>query len=681
MVSRRPLWVYTRVVRIRAAAIIGVFASGLVVQAKQATLRTNIVDVDVRATGGDGKIVRDLTVKDFEIKEDGKRQEISAISMVDLQDEQRRYVLILDDLHVTAAWSARVMRVATEFIDRHLEERDVMAVRLTGNTGPSTPFTGDKAILKAAVTKFVGRKALPSSQDEADRRGRGGDARPVMQALRESSESLRDSRGRRRAIILISEGLDDAGDVQAVIRSANETHSSVYAIDPRGVSLFEAADITGPSVDPDNTADMPVPSSAPAAPQANAQNALRSLAESTGGAFITQSNLASAYARIVDDTTTYYVVSYAPAANPKPGFHKTEVKVKRRGVQVRARAGYFAPLSKPAPAVTTAAASPKGVSPTAGAASTNPAAFEALPPVDAPPASELVPPVPVEDEIKDEASVASMPVVLTRLAKYVTDYQTRLGGIVVEESYRQQVTAQSVPGRGMAVPAAVELKSDLLLVRPEGEQRWIQFRDVFQVDGKTIRDRDERLMKLFVKPTGTSEEQALAIQNEGSRYNVGSIVRTVNVPILALSFFDAEHQSRFTFKRIKPGDVREFAGSAKTDDVWAFEYKEVSKQTLVRGNNNADMPSRGRIWVEGTTGRVLKTELLLDDIQIKAAITVDYAFAPELNLLVPSEMRERYQMNRSASRIEATANYSKFRQFKVTTTEKTNTETKKPPPE
>ena len=660
----------------RIAVIIGVVASGLAVQAQQPTLRpaAEIVDVDVRATGRDGKIVRDLTVKDFEIKEDGKRQAISAIALVDLQDEPRSYVLILDDLHVGAQWSARVARMAAQFIDHNLAERDVMAVRLTGQTGPATPFTSDKAVLKAAVTAFVGRKPMAAATDQGERSARNSEARAAMQAVKQSAESLRGRRGRRKAIVMISEGIDtESSEAEGVIRSANDTHTSCYMIDPRGSALYDAADITGPAADPDATDDMPPPPASTAAPASPAQNSLRRLAESTGGLFITQSNLTAAFARIVDDTTTYYVVSYVPAAIPKPGFRKIAVNVKRRGVQVRARPGYFAPLSKPSPAMT-AAASPGGVP------STNPAAFEALPAAGATPAAEDPPPV-VNEEIKDEASAASMPVVLSRLAKYVTEYQTRLGGIVVEENYRQRISAETVPGRGIGVPQAVELKSDLLLVRPEGEQRWIQFRDVFQVDGRMIRDRDERLYKLFVKPTGTTEEQAMAIQNEGARYNLGAIIRTVNVPILALSFFDADHQPRFTFKRIKPGDTREFEGSAKPDDIWAFEYKETSKQTLVRGNNNADLPSRGRIWIEGSTGRVLKTELLLDDIQVKAAITVDYAFAPELNLLVPSEMRERYQMNRSASRIEATANYSKFRQFKVTTTEKTNTETKKPPPD
>ena len=663
--------------RLRVAVIIGVVAGGLSIQAQQATLRTaETVDVDVRATGRDGKIVRDLTVKDFEIKEDGKRQAIAAIALLDLQDEQRSYVLILDDLHVTAQWSPRVARMATEFIDHSLGERDVMAIRLTGSTGPSTPFTSDKAILKAALAGFVGRKPFSTATDDSERRERGGEARAAMQAVKESAESLRGRRGRRKAIVMISEGIDsETGEAEAAIRSANETQTSCYTIDPRGLALFAAADITGPSTEADANADMPAEPAATTTPSSpTTQNSLRRLAESTGGAFITQANLKSAYERIVDDTTTYYVVSYVPAAIPKPGFRKIAVKVKRRGVQVRARPGYFAPLSKPSPALTTAAAS------STATASSNPAAFEALPAAGTTPAAEDTTPPVADEEIKDEASAATMPAVLARLAKYVADYQTRLGGIVVEENYRQRITAETVPGRGMAVPQAVELKSDLLMVRPEGEQRWIQFRDVFQVDGRMIRDRDERLYKLFVKPTGTTEEQAQAIQNEGSRYNLGAIVRTVNVPILALSFFDAEHQPRFTFKRIKPGDVREFEGSAKPDDVWAFEYREMSKQTLVRGNNNADLPSRGRIWIEGTTGRVLKTELLLDDIQVKAAITVDYAFAPELKLLVPSEMRERYQMNRSASRIEATANYSKFRQFKVTTTEKTNTETKKPPP-
>jgi len=64
--------------------------------------------------------------------------------------------------------------------------------------------------------------------------------------------------------------------------------------------------------------------------------------------------------------------------------------------------------------------------------------------------------------------------VLARAAAYVADYQTRLAGIVAEEHYRQNVQIQSRGGRQMR--EFRELRSDLLMVKPTGADRWLQFR-------------------------------------------------------------------------------------------------------------------------------------------------------------------------------------------------------------
>ena len=91
----------------------------------------------------------------------------------------------------------------------------------------------------------------------------------------------------------------------------------------------------------------------------------------------------------------------------------------------------------------------------------------------------------------------SLATVLARAATYVADYQTRLAGIVAEEHYRQNVQTTSRGGR--QTRQFRQLRSDVLMVKPAGADRWLQFRDVFEVDRKPIRDRDQRLYKLFVE--------------------------------------------------------------------------------------------------------------------------------------------------------------------------------------
>jgi hypothetical protein len=214
------------------------------------------------------------------------------------------------------------------------------------------------------------------------------------------------------------------------------------------------------------------------------------------------------------------------------------------------------------------------------------------------------------------------------------------------------------------------LKSDLLMVKPIGADRWMQFRDVFEVDGKAIRDRNERLMRLFVAPSASSAWQTDRIMQESSRYNIGNLQRTINVPVLALLVLDPEHQGRFRFKRTDRRDPLVRGGRAHPDDLWVIEYQEVQKQTMIRTSNGRDLSAHGRFWIEPATGRVVSSELLAEDPMIRGSIDVDYETEPVTGLLVPVLMRERYDIRRDGSRVDGEASYSHFRQFQVKVDEK-----------
>jgi len=142
------------------------------------------------------------------------------------------------------------------------------------------------------------------------------------------------------------------------------------------------------------------------------------------------------------------------------------------------------------------------------------------------------------------------------------------------------------------------------------------------------------------------------------------------MPILALVFFDRANQPRFRFEQGKPGNTRRYAGMAAEGDVWMIEYTETLAGTVVRGANDKDIPSHGRIWIDSTTGRFLRTELISEDTEIRALISVTYRAEAGLDLLVPAEMRELYELRRTQSRIDGRAEYSRFRRFTVTTSEK-----------
>jgi hypothetical protein len=273
--------------------------------------------------------------------------------------------------------------------------------------------------------------------------------------------------------------------------------------------------------------------------------------------------------------------------------------------------------------------------------------------------------------------------VLERAAAYVAEFEQRLSGIVAEEQYVQEVRS---PRR---YPAALDhtrrLLSDLLLVRPVGGSDWMQFRDVFDVDGTPVRDRQERLMQIFLDPSATTESQAASILADSARYNIGDVERTVNTPMLALRFLERENQPRFSFRRTRNGSPHAMTGEAPSPpghfrvatEVWAIEFAEKGRPTLIRTRNRPgtqnplkDLPAEGRFWIEPATGRVLMSELALAATGARAAITVNYQSEPLLGLLVPVEMRERYDRLRNRTTVEGFATYGRFRQFQVTVDEK-----------
>ena len=206
------------------------------------------------------------------------------------------------------------------------------------------------------------------------------------------------------------------------------------------------------------------------------------------------------------------------------------------------------------------------------------------------------------------------------------------------------------------VEARRTLLSDFLLVRPSPAERYVEFRDVFSVDGRAVRDREERLSKLFLTSSTADSGRLRDIITESARYNIGEIPRNVNTPMLALFFLHPDTQTQFRFKRVRPeppvltgpGEpgqvtVRDSGVFRVTTEMWVVEYRERGRPTIISTNNGRDFPAAGRLWIAPDTGAVLMSELAMDNGEVSATINVSYQSEPLLGFLVPVEMRERYR--------------------------------------
>jgi VWFA-related protein len=400
----------------------------------------NYVEVDARVLDQQGRFIGNLKSEDFEVLEDGKPQKVSAFSLVNIPVERvqrplfasrpieqdvrnnlqgadgRIYLLVLDDLHTQPLRSQRTKAAAKQFIERYVGANDLAAVIHTGGrTDANQDFTNNQRLLLRAVDKFMGRKLRSSTLNkiddynrragtglesdpaqDLDDRERGFQARAALDTVRNLANYLGNVRGRRKAIVMFSEGIDyniydfmsmnNTGNQEAstvmeatreMIAAATRANVAIYGVDPRGLgaTFDNLADIQS---FPDDTS-LGLNQSALFNEVRLAQDSLRTMSDETGGfAVVNRNDFDTAFQRIVDDNSSYYMLGYYSSNERRDGrFRKIEVRLKNRpGLVVRARKGYVAPRGR---APETKAATKDGPSPELKEALESPLPLPGLP--------------------------------------------------------------------------------------------------------------------------------------------------------------------------------------------------------------------------------------------------------------------------------------------------------------
>jgi len=188
------------------------------------------------------------------------------------------------------------------------------------------------------------------------------------------------------------------------------------------------------------------------------------------------------------------------------------------------------------------------------------------------------------------------------------------------------------------------------------------FRDVYDVDGRPVRDRRERLEKLFLAGAPGALTQASQIRDESARYNLGGIRRTANIPTMALEFLLPGAIDRCNFTRRGEENVQGVR-------VWRIDFEEWGSPTVIRTgfDNSRDYPAGGSLWVEPLTGRIVKTRVRGSNGEVGMESTVLFERNDALGIWTPAEMKEVYEQR--GVKIGGDAKYLNFRRFKVTTEE------------
>jgi len=317
------------------------------------------------------------------------------------RDDVRLFAIFLDDYHVRRGSSLSVRKQLAQFIETQIGPSDMVGVMYPLESTASVRMTRSHSAVSRGLQQFLGRKFEydPKNQyeevyahypTEIVERIRNQVSLSALKALIVHMGSLKEG---RKSLILVSEGytniippqmrnrdaqqpglgnpaygnpnagsndineqraawsagLDMQSDLREIYDTANRNNVAIYAVDPRGLPVFEFDINEGVNISTDSTY------------LTSTMDTLRVLAENTDGrAIVNRNDLAAGMKQITRDSSAYYLIGYNSSTAPSDGkFHEIKVRVKRSGLQVRARKGYWAlnqeqtarALAPPKPAV------------------------------------------------------------------------------------------------------------------------------------------------------------------------------------------------------------------------------------------------------------------------------------------------------------------------------------------
>jgi VWFA-related protein len=338
------------------------------------------------------------------------------------RDDVRLFAIFLDDYHVRRGASMAARGQLAKFVDTQMGPSDMIGLMYPLESTVSVRMTRNHSAVMRGIEQFLGRKYEyePKNQFEEQyahyptetvERIRNQVSLSALRSLIVHMGSLKEG---RKALIVVSEGytymvppqmrnadaqmpglgnpnannafagvgdpnedraswlagLDMDSDLRMIYDIANRNNVALYMVDPRGLPGFEFDINEGVNTSTDRQYLQAT------------QDSLRVLAENTDGrAIVNRNDLVAGMQQITRDSSAYYLIGYNSSQAPSDGkFHDIKVRLKRPGLQVRARKGYWAlSAEETARALTPPkAATPKPVEVALAAATVRPSSAAAI---------------------------------------------------------------------------------------------------------------------------------------------------------------------------------------------------------------------------------------------------------------------------------------------------------------
>jgi VWFA-related protein len=317
---------------------------------QSATFKVDVRVVNVLATVRErkGRIVNDLAKEDFILEEDGKPQQIQYFSrqtdepliiglLVDTSFSQRN--LIEDERNASFQFLEQVLRPScdqaflikfdseAELLQDLTNSREKMKKALEGLKTPDDQASGRRQGWPGG-----GRQGWPGGggQGRPGRSWRGGMGTVLFDSVFLASDEIFRKQEGRKAIILISDGVDWASKLapRDAIEAAQRADTLIYSIryyDPDAYD-FNQPTVFGRSEDKEG------------------RNVLKSLSNETGGRMFEVTRklkLKDTYETIQEELRNQYYLGYTPPERKIPGFHRISLRTRVPNVEVITRTGYY----------------------------------------------------------------------------------------------------------------------------------------------------------------------------------------------------------------------------------------------------------------------------------------------------------------------------------------------------
>jgi VWFA-related protein len=339
---------------------------------------THLVVLNVVVTDKNGKPVSNLTKDDFVVSENGQRQTIDTLEppsalppstenapAVALAGEARagsvaanvaqpRTILVLDELNTISEDTMFAAKEVQRYLMAQpavLKQPTAMYLLTKRQLQPFVESTRDRnALLARLKTNFI--ELPPHNLESGGAQGGADRLIASLIALDEIALANAEQKGRKN-VIWIGNGIpvlsnanismDDSAKFRSWVRyTANwleQTQTTVYTIDPRGVEVSPATLTTGGFVLAGAIPGLPV-----GPDLTSSELVFEAIAPESGGAILRHRNdIDGAIASAVNDGSSYYTLSYYPTDRNWDGkFRQIQIKLESSGLVARTQRGYYA---------------------------------------------------------------------------------------------------------------------------------------------------------------------------------------------------------------------------------------------------------------------------------------------------------------------------------------------------